>query len=215
MIPSEFFGSGFRGYGKLRFTTVDGDVASVSMVMDDVFERAIARGAVFRIEEYVNWIDFDQSKDRDSSFDIYLIPSSEGHTTIISNGRDYGSAMVAWRTKIQTTIWNFDNGSEIKDGSYYCGFSRYEAGIENRTVRVMITDGPRWEFWQKGLPVAGENESEYKRRIIRSRLDYHSLLDIGKRMGYMFDVPSYWQPSNSIVRYKIVDVNLGVTQKVR
>ncbi|WP_418983485.1 hypothetical protein [Alistipes sp.] len=82
-----------------------------------------------------------------------------------------------------------DETGEFNYAPFYKFQHFYPDGRE-RYVRVMWDN--RWEFWEKGEPMAFEQTEKYNERIRRKRLTNDMVLDYVKALGWDLRDPRFW-----------------------
>ncbi len=73
-------------------------------------------------------------------------------------------------------------------------------GEEKRFVRVM-RDSDRWEFYEKGVPLAFEDQALYLRRPTSARFNRDTLLRYCDELGWDLTNPAFWKASGNVIGY--------------
>lgn len=68
-----------------------------------------------------------------------------------------------------------------KDENLINSFSLWENGANQRTVYTM--KDPKWTFFEKGIPLWFENTDNYKKRLIKDRLNHEILVSYCNLLG--------------------------------
>jgi len=172
----------------VAFACIDADLTSVKETVD----RALSPG--FDIEQ--RWSDFslpDQLYNPPSNKGTFWTPASApDKTAFMANLTD------GWHSLCH--ILGTDGGlrtlyvraSTTQEKWPVTDFEYYQDGLSIRYVRAMKED-PRWEFFQKGQPLAEENLQRYRARRIRDRLTEQDVADIATKLGWPISKADFWK----------------------
>jgi hypothetical protein len=112
---------------------------------------------------------------------FYEIECCKGKTVMISNSID-GWMTLCNKISYESSFsyYNFKL-SRPNIEEYINSFAYYCKGVNQRTVYVM--KDAKWFFYEYGEPLWFENIMNYKKRIIRNRLDYNILISYCMKLG--------------------------------
>lgn len=80
---------------------------------------------------------------------------------------------------------------------YVCSFTFWTGGIETRTVHA-LDDSP-WRFFQRGVPISGEDASRYGKRRIADRLTATYLAELATSRGWPVSSPAFWKSDEQAI----------------
>jgi hypothetical protein len=68
----------------------------------------------------------------------------------------------------------------------------YDNGVNIRSIRAIMADDNKWEFYQKGDPLAFENLENYKKRRIKDRLNRAIIIQYLARLNIDLNSNDFW-----------------------
>ena len=81
-------------------------------------------------------------------------------------------------------------------------FQFTQKGIDVRTVYAMKDDS-KWIFYENGIIQWFEDESYYKRRFIKNRLNKDILLSYCAKLGFAITEAHFWESEDAILFERI------------
>ena len=80
-------------------------------------------------------------------------------------------------------------------------FQFIQNGIDVRTVYAM--KDPKWIFYENGIVQWFEDESYYKRRLIKNRVNKDILLSYCTKLGFAITEVKFWESKDAILFERI------------
>ena len=132
----------------------------------------------------------------------FFAPATNRNISVMySNYSDGWNTLVrCLSSKIQCDCYNFQI-TNIDSSDSMNSFQFIQNGIDVRTVYAM--KDPKWIFYENGIVQWFEDESYYKRRLIKNRVNKDILLSYCTKLGFAITEAKFWESKDAILFERI------------
>ena len=133
----------------------------------------------------------------------FFVPATNRNICVMySNYSDGWNTLASWlSSKLQCDCYNFKI-TNMDSSDSMNSFQFTQKGMDIRTVYAMKDDS-KWIFYENGIIQWFEDESYYKRRFIKNRLNKDILLSYCAKLGFAITEAHFWESEDAILFERI------------
>lgn len=132
----------------------------------------------------------------------FFVPAINRNISVMySNYSDGWNTLARWlSSKIQCDCYNFQI-TNIDSSDSMNSFNFIQNGADVRTVYAMKDS--KWIFYENGIIQWFEDESYYKRKLIKNRLNKDILLSYCVKLGFVITEANFWKSEDAVLLERI------------